>query len=83
MPTVTISLFLSISGAFKAFDVPLALTGGGPAKSTQTIALNIYSDAFGSHRMGYASAKSVVLFLLISLVTIIQLAVTRKREVEL
>ena len=48
MPTITINLFVSIAGAFKAFDIPLSLTGGGPANSTQTIALNIYNDAFGS-----------------------------------
>jgi raffinose/stachyose/melibiose transport system permease protein len=82
MPAITINLFLSISGAFKAFDIPLALTQGGPARSTQTIALNIYNDAFGSFRMGYASAKSVVLFLIISLITVIQLIITRKREIE-
>ena len=50
MPTITINLFVSIAGAFKAFDIPLSLTGGGPANSTQTIALNIYNDAFGSFK---------------------------------
>ena len=54
MPTITINLFVSIAGAFKAFDIPLSLTSGGPANSTQTIALNIYNDAFGSFKMGYA-----------------------------
>lgn len=83
MPTVTINLFVSIAGAFKAFDIPLALTGGGPSNSTQTLALNIYTDAFGSFRTGYASAKSVVLFIIVAIVAIIQLRMTRKREVQM
>lgn len=83
MPTVTINLFVSIAGAFKAFDIPLSLTGGGPANSTQTIALNIYTDAFGAYKTGYASAKSMVLFLIVAVIAVIQLRITRKREVQM
>ena len=67
----------------KAFDIPLSLTGGGPANSTQTIALNIYNDAFGSFKMGYGSAKSIILFLLVGIIALIQLKITRKREVQM
>lgn len=83
MPTVTINLFVSIAGAFKSFDIPLSLTGGGPANSTQTIALNIYTDAFGAYKTGYASAKSMVLFLIVAVIAVIQLRLTRKREVQM
>ena len=83
MPTITINLFVSIAGAFKAFDIPLSLTSGGPANSTQTIALNIYNDAFGSFKMGYGSAKSIILFLLVGIIALIQLKITRKREVQM
>ena len=83
MPTITINLFVSIAGAFKTFDIPLALTNGGPANSTQTIALNIYNDAFGAFKMGYGSAKSMVLFVLVGIIALIQLSVTRKREVQI
>ena len=83
MPTVTINLFVSIANAFKAFDIPLSLTGGGPANSTQTLALNIYTDAFGAYKTGYASAKSIVLFLIVAVIAIIQLSMTRKREVQM
>lgn len=83
MPTVTINLFVSIAGAFKAFDIPLSLTGGGPANSTQTIALNIYTDAFAAYKTGYASAKSVVLFLIVAVIAFLQLKYTRKREVQM
>ncbi len=82
MSTITINLFISIAGAFKAFDIPFALTDGGPFGTTQTIALNIYQEAFIRYRMGMGSAKSVVLFLLVAIVTIVQLRITSKKEVE-
>ena len=82
MTTVTVNLFVSIANSFKAFDIPFALTGGGPGGSTQTIALDIYNDAFGSFRYGYASAKSVILFLMVAAVTLVQLWITRKNEVQ-
>ena len=82
MTTVTVNLFVSIANSFKAFDIPFALTGGGPGGSTQTIALDIYIDAFGSFRYGYASAKSVILFLMVAAVTLVQLWITRKKEVQ-
>ena len=83
MPTVTINLFVSIAGAFKAFDIPFSLTGGGPANGTQTMALNIYTDAFGAYKTGYASAKSMILFLLVAVIAFIQLRITRKKEVQM
>ncbi|MDO4325453.1 MAG: sugar ABC transporter permease [bacterium] len=83
MPTITINLFVSIAGAFKSFDIPYAMTGGGPADATNTIALNIYKDAFSSYNMGYACAKSVILFLIVMAITCMQLHITRKREVQL
>ena len=82
MTKVTVNLFVSIANSFKAFDIPFALTGGGPGGSTQTIALDIYNDAFGSFRYGYASAKSVILFLMVAAVTLVQLWITRKKEVQ-
>lgn len=83
MPTITINLFVSIAGAFKSFDIPYAMTGGGPAGVTNTIALNIYKDAFSTYNMGYACAKSVVLFFIVMAITCGQLGLTRKKEVQL
>ena len=82
MPTVTINLFVSISGAFKSFDIPNAMTGGGPYGSTMPVAMNIYQEAFTKYNLGYGSAKSVILFLTVAAVTLIQLYCTRKKEVE-
>lgn len=82
MSTITINLFISIANGFKAFDIIYALTGGGPSKTTETIAMNIYEDAFGTFNMGYGCAKSVILFLMIAVISGIQLMLTRKREVQ-
>lgn len=60
MPAFTIGLFLSISSSFKMFDQNLALTQGGPYKSTEMIALNIYNSAFGANEFGFAQAKAIV-----------------------
>ncbi|GAA3401935.1 carbohydrate ABC transporter permease [Paenibacillus hodogayensis] len=82
MPAVTVSLFLAISWAFKMFDLNMSLTKGGPFGSTESIALNIYQDAFRNNMLGLGSAKSVVFFAAVALVTLIQVSLTKKREVE-
>lgn len=83
MPTITVSLFVSISGAFKSLDIALALTKGGPGRATQTVAMTIYNTAFSSNKLGYASAQSVVLFIIILALTLIQMRVTRSKEVQM
>ena len=64
------------------FDIPNAMTGGGPYGSTMPVAMNIYQEAFTKYNLGYGSAKSVILFLTVAVVTLIQLYCTRKKEVE-
>ena len=82
MPAFTIGLFLSISNSFKLFDQNLSLTGGGPVNSTQMLALNIYKTAFGENRFGLAQSKAVIFMVVVMAISIIQLTVTKKREVE-
>jgi raffinose/stachyose/melibiose transport system permease protein len=80
---ITICFFLTLNGAFKVFEVVYGLTGGGPGRSTQVITMNIYEEAFSNNfRYGYASAKSVILFVIILLFTFIQIQVMKRREVE-
>jgi raffinose/stachyose/melibiose transport system permease protein len=82
-PAVTIGIFIILNGSFKAFEAVFALTGGGPGRATQVIALNIFEEAFKlSNRYGYASAKAMILFMIVLLVTLIQLWVMKRREVE-
>ena len=83
MPSITITLFNTISGAFKMFDLNLSLTGGGPGYSTQGMALDVYKTAFSENRMGYGQAKGVILLIIVMVVAFIQVNATRKREVEM
>lgn len=84
MPSVTICVFTSIAGAFKVFDAVFVLTSGGPGYSTETVALNIYNEAFGSANLyGYGMAKAVVLAIIIMVITFIQLNYFQKKEVQM
>jgi raffinose/stachyose/melibiose transport system permease protein len=82
MPSVTVAVFHSLSNSLKAFDVIFSLTNGGPGVSTTTIALDIYKTAFVVSRFGYGTAKSVVLFVLILLLTVFQVRMFKRREIE-
>jgi raffinose/stachyose/melibiose transport system permease protein len=83
MPAFTICLFLTLSFAFKIYDVNLSLTGGGPINSTELFALHIYNEIFGYSRYGYGQAKAVVFFIIVAGVTLTQVYLTKKREVEM
>jgi ABC-type sugar transport systems, permease components len=81
--SITICLFVTLNSAFQVFDVVYSLTGGGPGGATQVVAINIYKEAFArSNRFGYATAKSTIVFLIVLIVTFIQLKVTQRKEVE-
>jgi len=81
---LTICIFWTLNSAFQVFDVIYTLTGGGPGRATQSVALNIYEEAFqGNVRFGYATAKSTVLFAIVLVITIVQLRLMKGREQEL
>ncbi|MEH7494468.1 carbohydrate ABC transporter permease [Neobacillus niacini] len=83
MHAITICAFLTLNGAFKVFDVVYALTAGGPGRSTQVMALNIYEEAFSNNfRYGYANAKAMILFFIVLVITLIQTRMLKKKEVE-
>ncbi len=83
MPAFTISLFLTLSYGFKIYDVNLSLTGGGPANATELFAMNIYNEIFGYGNYGYGQAKAIVFFVIIAAITMTQVYITKKREVEM
>ena len=83
MPAFTISLFLTLSSAFKIYDVNLSLTGGGPANSTEMFAMNIYNEIFGYGNYGFGQAKAIVFFFVVAAITLTQVYITKKREVEM
>jgi raffinose/stachyose/melibiose transport system permease protein len=83
LPAITIGIFVTLNSSFKVFDAVYALTGGGPGRSTQVIALNIFEEAFHmNNRYGYASAKAMILFGIIFIITLVQLIIMKRKEVE-
>ncbi len=93
MPSITICTFLSLTNGFKLFDQNLALTAGQPfiiqpdgstIKTTEMLALNIYNTFYGNASIshGTAQAKAVLFFILVAALGLLQLAYTRKKEVQ-
>ena len=69
-----IALLMRLIDVFRALEVMFIMTGGGPGRSTELLSLHIYSRAFSTQQLGYASAIAV---LLIAVVTIISLAILK------
>lgn len=82
-PAVTIGVFLMLAISSKLFDVNFALTNGGPYGSTEAFALNIYNEAFVYNNQGVASAKSVIFFVVVGSITLVQVGISKRREVEM
>jgi multiple sugar transport system permease protein len=71
-PTTIMLFILSIIDSFLVFDQVIVLTRGGPVNATEVIGWYMYNNAFTFQRMGYGSAISVVIFIIIAGLTIIQ-----------
>lgn len=82
MPAVSICTLTSLTFSFKLFDIIMVFTKGGPANSTVTVAYNIYKEAFVNNNYGLATAKSLVFVVFVLIFTVIQLKVTKSKEVE-
>lgn len=70
-PTNFFLLITLIIGSFKVFDLIAFLTGGGPNSASTVLVYYIYEEGFQNFRMGYASALSWVLFIIVALLTMI------------
>jgi raffinose/stachyose/melibiose transport system permease protein len=79
----TINMVLSLKGFLQVFDHVVALTGGGPGTDTETVALLIYKGGFQGGEYGYQSANSVVFFIVIVTLSIVQLRFLQRREMSL
>ena len=83
MPSITICTFLSVTNGFKLFDQNLSLTAGEPSKMSEMLALNIFNTFYGRTGWeGVGQAKAVIFFIIVVIIGIIQLQVTRSREVQ-
>ena len=85
MSSVTICVFLTLTNSFKLFDQNLALTGGDPNHSTEMLALNIYQTFYaraGALFKGYGQAKAVIFCILVIAISMLQLKLTKSKEVQ-
>lgn len=77
MPTILLAAVLTMISAFQVFDIVQVMTEGGPDDQTQVLLLNIYSYAFRYQKMGWAAAVSIVMFLLVFSISLIQTRLLR------
>ncbi|MBD0382543.1 carbohydrate ABC transporter permease [Paenibacillus sedimenti] len=80
-PSLTISIVLNVIGGLKLFDVITALTNSGPGYASASLSTLMYKLYFGRQDAGYAASIGIVMFLIISVVSISILIVLRRREV--
>lgn len=83
MPAITTSVIINIIGGLKLFDVIMAMTKGGPGYSSASISTMMYQIYFVRMDAGYAAAMGIVMFLLISIISIINLRYLRNKEVQM
>jgi raffinose/stachyose/melibiose transport system permease protein len=81
-PTIRISIFLSVIGAIQLFDMVYVLTAGGPVHSSETLAVSMYHYGFVRHRVGYASAISVSMFLISLVFALFYQRFVLRRDIE-
>lgn len=78
--TIVFVLITTTIGSFQAFDLIKVMTNGGPALSTNTTVYYIFRQAFEVNKMGYASAVSFIMFIIIMILTGIQFVALRDKE---
>jgi raffinose/stachyose/melibiose transport system permease protein len=82
-PSVTTCVFMSLTNSLKVFDIILALTKGGPGGATYSATLEIYREAFQNNHYGLGSAKAIVFFVMVLVLTQLVLRLFERREVDL
>ena len=78
----TIALFLTLRAGFMAYDVNVALTGGGPFRTTELISMHIFQDAFLNGNFGTGQSKAVIMFLMVAIAALVQVSVSKRYEVQ-
>jgi len=79
-PTLTFALIISVAGSFKAFDHFYIMTGGGPARSTETIIMYLQKIGFEYYKLNYAAAISVIFLVLLLIISALQFWAGRFNE---
>ena len=87
----TLTMFLTLTNSFKQFDLNTSLTNGGPAgmfmmkavKVSELLALNIYNTAITNNLWGDGQARAVIFFIVLVCVSLVQVAINKRKEVEM
>jgi raffinose/stachyose/melibiose transport system permease protein len=87
----TITMFLTLINSFKQFDVNFSLTAGGPSTmfmgkplyGTELLALNIYNTAFIGNKLAMGQARAVIFFLVLVIISLVQVHINKKKEIEM
>lgn len=77
-PTLFFQIIINIIGAFQSFSQIRLLTQGGPGDATNVIVYAIYRDAFFNFRFGTAAARSIILFFIVLVITLIQFSFEKR-----
>lgn len=83
MSSITVCLFWTINHTYKMYDLNYSLTNGGPFRSTESVSMNIYIEAFANNRYGLGTAKAFIFFIAVALITVIQVYLTKRREIRM
>ena len=75
---IFVCLFLAVTETLNMYPLLMTLTNGGPGHASENISLYIYTEAFKSHNMGYASALAVILTIAVMLVAAVQMKLTKE-----
>ena len=79
-PTVGVAALMSIRSGLMMFDYVKATTNGGPANATTTIAVSIFKHAFTDMKFAYSSAESILVFIVIMLIALVQIKMVQERD---
>ncbi|MFB8376437.1 MULTISPECIES: carbohydrate ABC transporter permease [Paenibacillus] len=82
-PFFTINMVLAMKNSLMVFDQIVALTNGGPGRATQSISHLIYTGGFEGGEYAYQSANSVIYFIVIAVISILQIRFLQRRETDL
>lgn len=79
-PAVTINILINVIGGLKLYDLPAVVTGGGPARSTETLTFMLITEAFTGNRFGYAAALGILFTIVFAVLSIGMMIFLRRRE---
>lgn len=83
VPFFSINMVLCVKNFLMVFDQIMALTKGGPAQSTESISYLIYNNGMSGGQFGFQSANAVIFFIVIVVISVMQLTITGKKEEQL